>query len=144
MLITRMLIIISVVAACGSASAQDIVSVDRGEPAPFSGQLFPQDTALNWAKEIELCDIKLELHKKQREDIRKAYTQSYENRVEVIRGSYEERIYALRQDNRKQSKQYVERIASLEDVAFYEDPLFTFSVGLALGILGSGAAALSL
>lgn len=142
MWIIRTLIITSVL--CSTASAQDsIVALDSGEPAPFQGQLFPADKALNWAKEIELCDVRLSLHKEQVADIKAAYTESYESRLETMRDSYELRIDALRQDSRERTRTDAEIIRDLQDTAFYEDPVFTLTLGIVVGFfsaVGAGAA----
>lgn len=113
-----------------------IASVQQGQPAPFTGQLFDPGTALRWANYLQQARLRL------REDV------LYERRVcnanldymgqrldlevtynEAIESDLRDRVLHLEQRNQ-------DLAAEIQDPGFFRSPGFWFGVGvLTTGVL---------
>ena len=110
------------------ADEDKIVAVKKGELVPFDGLVFPVDTALRWKTSIkdyqfqlqalpkaeqEKCEVKLNLaatETSMRLDVEAAMTESYRRKV----------------------------IELEKPAAFYENPWFTFGLGIVVAGVGTG------
>lgn len=76
----RPLVILLILALTSTAYAQEITPLREGEAAPFTGMLFPSETAVKWRQRIELLETRLRLEVSSCEDISRV-------RLETLRGT---------------------------------------------------------
>lgn len=121
-----------------------IQTVRQGEPAPFTGQLFDNATALRWSNFLEqalarwAADVKAEREKaaaealfaQKRLDEQQAFYQA-----EVLR---QQQFLLAEQQRHQQAVSALE--AKLRDRPFYQSPWFGFTAGVVVsGALIGGA-----
>jgi hypothetical protein len=114
---------LSICAASRAAYADEleITTLEQGEPAPFTGDLFPPDLSVRWALEIEGCA--------QRAAIELEHAKLVQ-RVELARRD------ALAENSAKANRQRVELLtAELEAArAWYRSPIFVFTIGATVAV----------
>lgn len=71
------------------APAQDITYVQEGARSPFSGMLFPMDTAARWRNRIDLLEHQLTLDVQREHDIAQIRYDAYEERLATLRTQME-------------------------------------------------------
>lgn len=116
-----------------------IVAMDEGQRAPFSGQLFSTDTALRWGnwlmqykrrltldveREQKLCGAQLKYHKK-------------------LLSIEEDRSLKLSEDLRERLVRSEQRNAALQDDINHPSFWSSIEFGLILGVVGSAAVAVA-
>ena len=115
-----------------------IVPVSAGDPVPFSGQLFDDDTAIRWGNWLEQYRLRLPLDVALQKKVDEA-------RITALEGTLQTEREAAQESQRL----YAERIKSLEEQLvsppWYSTPEFGIAVGVVstLAIIGVTAGVLS-
>jgi hypothetical protein len=117
-----------------------IVVVQEGKPAPFTGQLYSQETAMrwgNWIMQYKLHltqDVKLERQVcKANLSFKDAVIATESQKAETIQGDLRSRILQLEKSNAKLAE-------AVNNPSFFRSTEF----GLILGVVGSAAVAIAI
>lgn len=109
-------------AACPNASAAEleITEIEQGEPAPFTGDLFPPRESIAWSLEIEGCYERAALE------------------LEHAKGKHDialERVFDLAAADRQADQARIKLLtAELDEAnAWYRSPAFVATVAAAVG-----------
>lgn len=109
-----------------------IVVAREGTPAPFTGQLFDQPTALRWGNRIVRYRMRIRLLEQELTVTRDAYEASITERLRLQSESYGREIEGLRTDLRDQAARYESELAQHRNPPFYETWGFAFGMGVLL------------
>ncbi len=129
----------------GSLHAQDVVDipagetkivpVKKGEPAPFEGQLFDQNTSLRWANWLVQYKMLVKNDRELQEKLCAAGAEALQTRVTLEKEQYEKVTAEL------QKKLTAAQLAAA-DVPWYKTPTFGFVLGVvSTGVVVVGSAA---
>lgn len=118
-----------------------IVSVEKGERAPFDGQLFDPNTALRWAHYLQQAKLRLKQDVVKERKICKANILFMKRVVELERGYHDDIEEDLRTRVVKLEQEKRDLVAEMNDPSFFSSPGFWFALGvLTTGLLvGAGA-----
>jgi hypothetical protein len=109
------------------ADGGEVVPVAEGEPAPFAGQLFPTELAIQMGFRIENLQLRLEADVARAESLCQAYR---DHDAELLRLEQERRQFEIEQ-LRDTVQEQAEEIAT--PIPWYR----TWAFGFGMGILGS-------
>jgi len=111
-------------------SGPDVIVVAReGVPAPITGQLFDQATALRWGNRIVRYRMRIHLLEDELVTTRSAYESSIAQRLDLQAQSYGREIDGLRTDLRDQAARYEGELARYRNQPFWESWGFAFGMG---------------
>lgn len=103
-----------------------IVELSRGAPAPFSGMLFPTETAVRWRLSIESLRDQLDLNVRRANEVADVKIHLLEERLQLDAQAAARREDTLRQE--------LERARAR---AWYERPVFWYTVGVITTIIAA-------
>lgn len=108
-----------------------IVSIKKGQPAPFDGQVFSNDTALRWANWLKQLRARLELDVKKEKDV---CTVETKHRDELL-GIERARAGAVEKDAQERLRRSEEARLKAEEIA--RNPPFykTMEFGMIMGAI---------
>jgi len=110
-----------------------IVPLRKGDTAPFTGQLYSQDTALRWVNWIVQYRRRLELDVKREKDLRLVEVEHYSKLLKLERSRSEEMESSLRLRLKSSEDKREELQKRLNDPPWYQSVEF----GVVLGILST-------
>jgi hypothetical protein len=114
-----------------------IVVVHKGDPAPFTGQLFDNATSVRWALWLQQYKQLLDLH----DAHAKAVCQADLDHERALQAIDAQQAQTVRDDLKKRLGESEQRRAELENPSWYQSPIFYFAVGavtaVGLGVLGA-------
>jgi len=106
-----------------------IVVLKLGDPAPFAGQLYDNNTALRWANWLKQYRLRLDLDVRTQEDICAVRMQALSESLVIERGHYDDMSHA-----------YQAKVADLEFELNHQPWYRSPWLGVALGaVLTAGA-----
>lgn len=74
---------------CNAKAQDDIVALERADPAPFAGMLVPDDVLMAWRHEIERLRFELDLTTRRNADVSAADAALCAARIEALEDTIE-------------------------------------------------------
>lgn len=122
------------------ASGDEVVPIEHGERAPFSGQLFPTELAIRMGMRIERLELQLEADVQRAQDLCAAETAYRDRLLELERERYQNDTTELR----TAAEGLADELAEARQVPWWRSWGFAFGMGvLASVLLVAGTAALA-
>lgn len=113
-----------------------IEHVLSGARAPYEGMLLSTDTAIRWTNRLTWLRETLRLREEESARVLETVRASALTERQIIEGSYQRQIEALREDMRAAVARYERELLRHRDPPFYETWGFAFGVGvLVTGVL---------
>ena len=111
-----------------------IVVVQKGQPAPVTGQLFDQSTAIRWGNYLQQCSMRLVSDVAVQQKVDQAQIDYLTKTVDLERSKYTTVVtdYQLRLTTAQNA---------LQNPPFYKTPWFGFTLGVLGSVLLGGLAA---
>lgn len=106
------------------AGEDNIVSLRKGDPAPFSGQLFDQPTALRWGNYLEQYKFRLRLEEQSNKKVQDAQTAYYKSLLAAEQTKYVTVVTDLQ-------KRLTSAEDALRDPPWYKTTWFGVVIGVA-------------
>lgn len=145
----RWLILVWVLLCAQVAVAQDVVTipegddliikVEKGEQAPYDGQLFSNDTALRWGFWLQQYKLRLKLDVETEQAKCKAKLDFKDTELKLQIGKYE----AIEKSLETRLKRSEERAIKWQDEALNRSFFRSFEFGVIVGVVVSGVVAIA-
>lgn len=145
----RWLILVWVLLCAQVAVAQDVVtipegddliiSMDKGEQAPYAGQLFSNDTALRWGFWLKQYKVRLKLDVETEQSKCKARLDFKDKELQLQIGKYE----AIEKSLETRLKRSEERAIKWQEEALDRSFFRSFEFGVIVGVVVSGVVAIA-
>lgn len=119
-----------------------IVVVKKGEPAPYTGQLFDDNTALRWATWLKQYKARLALDAQAAQEMC-AVKVDHEQRLAAIEAERGAKVEAdLRERLKQTDAARLQAEEALRDPPFFKQPGVWFGIGLATAVATAGVTAI--
>lgn len=112
-----------------------IIQMDKGEPAPYGGQLFSTDTALRWGFWLQQYRLRLKLDVETAENKCKVQLEYKDKELQIEKS----RAAAMEEDLEARLVRSEEHSLKWQDEATNPSFFKTFEFGLLVGVVVTGA-----
>jgi hypothetical protein len=116
-----------------------IISMDKGEPAPYAGQLYSTDTALRWGFWLQQYKFRLKLDVETEQAKCKARLDFKDKELQLQIGKYE----AIEKSLETRLKRSEERAIKWQEEALDRSFFRSFEFGVIVGVVVSGVVAIA-
>jgi hypothetical protein len=114
-----------------ASPADEVVPIERGDRAPFSGQLFPTELAIQMGFRIERLELRLQADVQRERDSCEVRIGFEQRRLEL---EQERREFEIEQLTERVQEQH-EELVEAEEVPWYRSWGFAFGMGIVASII---------
>jgi len=134
LIVWTVLVVAVVLPTCAfgeEAPVDEIVAIERGQRAPFDGQLFPTEVAIRLGMRVERLQLQLTADVEREQDLCRAQLQFEERRLQL---EQERRDFEIEQLTDLVDQQAEELVAA-RTVPWYRTWGFAFGMGIVASLL---------